>query len=296
MLPAMSTPANDRLSILVAGCTAAFGHRAALALARRGHRVIAGLREPLGRGRNIAAELGAHARADALDLRVVELDVDNDDSVQAAVASARHATYEHLDVLVNTAAYGVFGPLEACPPDQLLALLNTNVVGALRLYRAVLPAMRAQGSGRIVQLTSGLGRAVLPFMAPYAASAWAQECFAEALAMEVAPFGVRVAIVEPSGYRESAGLQKPVGDSERVEAYQSQLIRIAERLQSGGATDDPAEVVDAIVRLVEADEVPLRTPVGAAAKELVTLRRRLDFEEYERAVLARAGLAPDPAD
>ncbi|MCA9546923.1 MAG: hypothetical protein KC613_21100, partial [Myxococcales bacterium] len=125
---------------------------------------------------------------------------------------------------------------------------------------------------------------------------WAQECFAEALAMEAAPFGVRVSIIEPSGYRDPGRPRKPVGDQARLEAYQHQLVRLAERLQDGEGTDDPQEVIDAIVQAVEGDDVPMRTPVGASAKELTALRKRLDFEEYERAVLSRAGLSPDSLD
>jgi NAD(P)-dependent dehydrogenase (short-subunit alcohol dehydrogenase family) len=285
----MTTP--HHLSILVAGCSTAFGRQSAIALARRGHRIIAGVRERTGRGAEHAAELAALARAESLDLRVVDLDVDREETIEAAVEAAKAYSFGRLDALVNSAAYSVLGPLEACPPEQLLALLNTNVVGALRLFRAVLPVMREAGNGRIVQITSGLGRAVLPFMGPFAATAWALESFAEVLAMEAAPFGVKVALVEPSGYREGDQPRKSVGDLDRLMAYESQLISMAERMQSnGGQGEDAAEVAEAVVSVVEAETVPLRTPVGQAATELLELRERLTFAEYEREILRRAGL------
>lgn len=284
-------------SILVAGCSSDLGARSAVALARRGHQVIAGVREPTERGRNSALHLEELARDEGLSIRCVALDVDKSASVRAAVDAATSVTGGHLDVLVNTAAYAVLGPLEACHPDQLLDLLNTNLVGALRLFRAVMPLMRARGKGRIIQITSGLGRAVLPFMAPYAASAWAQECFAEALAMEAVGFGIEVAILEPAGYREGGWPKKPVGDQDRLAPYESQLVALSEHMQQEqGIPDDPEELATAVVHTVEAARVPLRTIVGQSARELVEMRNRLTFAEYEREILKRAGLPEPPAD
>lgn len=280
-------------SVLIAGCSSPLGMASAIALARRGHQVIAGIREPEARGLQAAQQLAQIAQEETLLVHTVALDVDQSSSVHAAVEAARKLTGDRLQVLVNMAAYAVLGPLEACHPDQLLDMLNTNVVGALRLFRGVLPLMRAQSAGRIVQITSGLGRAVLPFMAPYAASAWAQECFAEALAMEAQSFGVQVAILEPAAYREGGGPTKPVGDADRLAPYEAQLIALAEHLQSqGGGGEDPDELVAAVVHAVEAQSQPLRTVVGRSAQELVALRKSLPFEAYEREVRRRAGLLP----
>ena len=193
---------------------------------------------------------------------------------------------------MNTAAYAVMGPLEACRPDQLLAMLNTNVVGALRLFRAALPTMRAAGRGRIVQLTSGLGRAAVPFMGVYSASAWAQECFAEVLSYEAAAFGVEVAILEPANYRDGGQPRKPVGDGDRLAPYQPQLVAFAERMHQTDEPPegDPDEVARAVVETVEAEVVPLRTPIGDSARALLELRARLTADEYEQEILDRTGL------
>ncbi|MBU0550271.1 SDR family NAD(P)-dependent oxidoreductase [Myxococcota bacterium] len=278
-------------TVLISGCSSDLGLRSATALALRGHRVFAGIREPDGRGR-VNRDALAALRARGAEVLCLALDVDSEESVAAAVAAAGE-----VEVLVNTAAYSVLGPLEACRPDQLLDMLNTNVVGALRLFRGVLPGMRARRRGRIIQLTSGLGRAPLPFMGIYSASAWAQECFAEVLSYEAAVFGVEVAILEPAGYREGGQPKKVVGDQDRLDAYQAPLIAFAERVRQEPPAGDPEEVAAAVVQAVEADKMPLRTPVGAAAEALVALRAQLTAAEYEREILERTGLSQlEPRD
>lgn len=286
-------PTPEPRAVLVSGCSADFGFRAARALALRGHVVVAGIREPAERGREQAEALRRLVETDACDLTCVPLDVDDDASVEAAVKAALEFTGGRLDALVNSAAYSVLGPLEACRPAQLLAELNTNVVGALRLLRGVLPVMRHAGRGRVVQLTSGLARAAVPFMGAYSASAWAQECLAEVLSYETAAFGVEVAILEPAGYRSGGRPTKPVGDQDRLEVYEPQLVAFAEHLyrHDPPADEDPEEVAAAVVATVEAAEVALRTPVGEAARKLVTLRSTLTAAEYEREILERTGLA-----
>lgn len=277
---------SSKKSVLVSGCSTSFGRRAVRALAARGHTVVAGLPAPHGRHADQVEALAEVAT-------VVSLDVDHDDSVNAGVAAALEATGGRIDVLVNTAAYTVMGPLEACPPDQLLSMLNTNLVGALRLFRAVLPVMRAAGAGRIVQFTSGLGRAVVPFMGVYSAGAWAQECFAEALHYEASAFGVEVTILEPAGYRDEGLPRKPVGDADRLAPYHAQLVALAERMQcvDQAPSGDPAEVSAAVVNAVEAHTTALRTPIGFAAHELLELRTRLTAAEYEAEIMKRTGLA-----
>ncbi len=281
MLPAMSK------TVLVSGCSTGFGFRAARALAIRGHEVFAGLPEPAGRHEQRAEEL---REAGAIPFA---LDVAQDASVISGVEGVLAQSDGRLEVVVSGAAYSVMGPLEACRPEQLLSMLNTNVVGALRLFRAVLPTMRAAGGGRVVQLTSGLGRAAIPFMGVYSASAWAQECFAETLHYEARAFGIEVVVLEPSFYRDQGLPRKPVGDEDRIAAYQAQLVALAERMQDDGPDEagDAEEVADAVVFAVEAQQVPLRTAIGAAARELLELRARLTAAEYEREILDRAGLA-----
>ncbi len=291
MLPPMqSATGTARRAVLVSGCSSGFGFRAARELARRGHTVVAGFRDPHHRR---AAELAEGLLDRVL---VVRLDVGSEHSVGEAVGRGLEWTGGALDAVVNSAAYSVMGPLEACPPAQLLAELDTNVVGALRLLRGVLPPMRDRRRGRFVQITSGLGRAAVPFMGPYAVSAWAQECFAEVLSYEAAAFGVDVAIIEPAAYRDELGGPpvKPVGDGDRLEAYQDQLVACAEalRAEEAEADGDPEEVARAVADAVEADHVPLRTVVGESARRLVELRQGRTTGEYSTEILRRTGLLP----
>lgn len=282
--------------VLVSGCSGGFGYRAARELARRGHRVFAGLREPDGRNAERASSLRRFAEEGGFSLETLRLDVDDARSVDAAVDALLTATDGRLDVLVSTAAYSVMGPIEACRPEQLLAELNTNVVGALRLFRAVLPGMRRVGRGRILQLTSGLGRVAVPFMGPYGISAWAQECFAEVLHYEAAVFGIEVAILEPSAYHTDLGgpAVKAVGDADRLALYETQLVAFAEKLRrtdpARAGAEDPEEVATAVADAVEAVSLPLRTPIGESARELVRLRSESTTAEYRAAILDRTGL------
>lgn len=276
--------------VLVSGCSGDFGFRAARALARRGHAVVAGLRVSE-HGQANQRALESLARDEGLSIRCTPLDVDDDNSVQQAIDNAVTILNGRLDGLVNSAAYSVLGPLEACEPSQLLALLNTNVVGALRLFRAVLPVMRAQGKGRIIQITSGLGRAVVPFMGPYAASAWAQECLAEVLSYEAGSFGIEVAILEPEGYREGGVPKKPVEDAERLAAYEDQLLALGEQIQRPDTHHgDPEDVARAVVRVIESDRIThLRTPIGDDAEELIEMRNTMTTGEWKRTILKKTG-------
>lgn len=281
--------------VLLSGCSSGFGFRAARELARRGHKVFAGFRDPAHRNADRAQALTTFARQGGFALETLRLDVDDDGCVRTAVEQVLQRSEGRLDVLVNTAAYSVMGPLEACQPEQLLAELNTNVVGALRLFRAVLPVMRRAGRGRILQVTSGLGRAAVPFMGPYGISAWAQECFAEVLSYEAGAFGVEVGILEPGAYHTDLGgpAVKPVGDADRLAVYEPQLIAFAETLQANDQPKgDPEEVARAVADAVEAESVPLRTVIGESARELVRLRTESTTGEFKAAIIDKTGLAP----
>lgn len=288
------TRAPTARNVLVAGCSGGYGFRAARELAGRGHRVFAGLRDPDGSNASQRDRLAEFARTTGHNLRCLHLDVNDPATLEEAVATA--TADSALDAVVNTAAYAVMGPIEACRPEQLLRLLDTNVVGALRLFRSVMPALRAAGRGRIIQVTSGLGRAAVPFMGVYAATAWAQECLAEVLHYEAAFFGVEVGILEPAAYRSELGgpSVKPVGDEDRLAFYQQQLVAFGETLRSEAEDEsiagDPDEVARAIADAIAADVLPIRRPVGESARKLVEFRSARTTGEYRRDILERTGL------
>ncbi|MDX2020564.1 MAG: SDR family oxidoreductase [Deltaproteobacteria bacterium] len=178
-------------TVLITGCSSGFGLATARHFARHGWRVFASMRNPDRDG----IELRNEAAAAGWELHTPALDVTRDDQV-AQVVSALGP----LDVLVNNAGYFCVGPVEDTTPAELQAQLDTNVLGALRLCRAVLPAFRAAGRGRIINVSSLAALAVVPMLGPYHASKMALQGLTEALAFEVAPFGLHVSAVLPGPF------------------------------------------------------------------------------------------------
>lgn len=178
-----------RTVILITGATSGIGRYTALHLTKRGHHVI-------GTGRNEKAL--AELRAAGVD--GVVMDVTSDASVEAAKVEIDRLTNGHgVDVLVNNAGYGLFAPVEACTDEDVRAQYETNVFGLLRVTRAFLPAMRARGKGRVVNVSSVGGRMTFPLGGIYNSTKYAVESISDALRMEVKRFGIDVSIVEP-GY------------------------------------------------------------------------------------------------
>ena len=182
--------------VLVTGCSSGLGRSVALRLARRGERVYATMRHAE-RGK----ELHDEAAAEALDLEVLELDVTSDESVGEAVAQVleRDGT---VDVVVNNAGIVHLGSVELLPDALMRDTFETNVFGPLRVLRAVLPTMRAQGSGTVVNVSSCAGRVGgLPIHGSYMASKHALSVLSDSLASTVKPFGIRVVCIEPGFFR-----------------------------------------------------------------------------------------------
>jgi NAD(P)-dependent dehydrogenase (short-subunit alcohol dehydrogenase family) len=262
--------------VLITGASTGFGNEAAQRLARRGHHVFATMRDVRGRNAHARAELDGLAKAEKLQLEVLELDVTNEDSVARAVdAALRQAS--RLDVVINNAGYAGIGITEAYTAEQFQQMFDVNVFGAVRVNRAVLPAMRKQASGLLIHLSSGAGRVAVPAMAAYCASKFALEALADTYRYELHPFGIDSVIVEPGIYRTPIfdRLAGPA-DRDRVAAYGK--TDFAERVLGvfqfvTGAPDNPGstEVADALVRLIEMDvrERPFRTVVSAAIQPLL---------------------------
>lgn len=250
--------------VLVSGANSGIGRATALAFARAGHRVAAGSRV-LGRGADLA-ELAARA---GLALEVVALDVTSDRSVADAAAATR-ARFGPVDVLVNNAGVMAGGPVEHLTDGTLRAVLDTNVLGPLRLVRAVLPDMRRRRQGTVVLVGSLQGRVPAPNAAAYAASKQAAAAVNDALALEVEGFGIRVTCVEIGPYRTGMTTgRRPVDPA--TEDYGPLLAglgaRSARRLSDAG---DPAEVAAAIVALAAHPAPPLRVAVGSHALEYLS--------------------------
>jgi NAD(P)-dependent dehydrogenase (short-subunit alcohol dehydrogenase family) len=270
--------ANER-SILVTGTSSGIGRATAARFAARGWRVFATMRRPHGPE---GAALREQAAREGWRLTTPELDVTRDDSVTAAVGAALEATGGRLDVLVNNAGYYALGPLEETTPDELRAQLETNVIGVHRVTRAVLPAMRARGAGTIVTLGSVSGRVVVPMVGPYHASKWAIEALVEALRLEMLPFGVRVALVEPGPFRTELHTKEiQAAAAGRADSPYADLLAAYKRQAGSMKRADVERVVDVIERAATARNPRLRWLVGPTSFTAGRLRAFVPDRLYE---------------
>jgi NAD(P)-dependent dehydrogenase (short-subunit alcohol dehydrogenase family) len=200
----------------------------------------------------------------------VTLDVRDASAAQRAVQTAVD-TFGRLDVLVNNAGYGQFGPFEQLSPEDFQAVMDTCFYGVVYTTRAAVPVMRRQKSGYIFQISSVGGRLAIPGNSPYHAAKWAVGGFSDALAAEVAPFGVKVCTLEPGGIRTNwarrAGQKLPTLLPE-YEASVGAIFRLLRSIE-GQEEGDPQRIAQVIVDLAEQDEVPLRLILGVDAENRV---------------------------
>ncbi|MDS0135924.1 MULTISPECIES: SDR family NAD(P)-dependent oxidoreductase [unclassified Amycolatopsis] len=204
-----------------------------------------------------------------------------------AAADLVKDTIDHfgqLDVLVNNAGRAVVGAVEEISDAQLRELMDLHLFGPAALVRAALPAMRERGTGTIVQMSSQGGRQSFPGVSAYSASKFALEGWSESLAGEVAGFGIRVLLVEPSRFRTGFNEADVLEFAEPSETYRDVLARVRADMAGadGRQEGDPVRAADILVSLVHGDDVPLRLPLGSEAVERLTRAYRRDLEGVER--------------
>ncbi|MDB5830618.1 MAG: short chain dehydrogenase family protein [Caballeronia sp.] len=277
--------------ILVTGAGTGIGKLSALALAEAGHIVYASMRDVEGRNRARADELWAISAQKGIALMPLELDVLSQDSADAA-AEIIVREQGRIDVVMQNAGHLVVGPSEAFTPEEMMKVFDTNLFGAQRVNRAVLPYMRKQESGLVLWISSTTTKGGFPpFMGPYGAAKAAMDSLAVTLAYELARFGVETSIVVPGAFTSgtdhfpSAG--KPA-DSARAASYaryDGVMDQIGERLSALTPPDaDPKAVADEVVRIVgmEKGTRPMRSVIdfvgdGAAQVLEVSERVRIEF-------------------
>jgi len=258
-------------TILVTGSTSGFGRLTVETLARQGYRVFAGIRAAAGKNAPVAEELRALAQQEQLTLHLVEIDVTDDASVERAIAVIIETT-GRLDVVVNNAGVSYSGPLEAFTLEQVRQQFEINVFSVLRVNRAVLPQMRKQGGGLLLQIGSIVGRLGMPFLGLYGATKFALEGLTETYRYELAPFGIDAAIIEPGTYPTTISANRQVAaDTERFALYQAGIdaFTVPFYTENRSATrPDPQEVADAVAHIIAqpAGERPLRTVVATVAQ------------------------------
>jgi len=247
-------------TVIVTGASSGFGALTGRALADAGHVVYAGIRETDGRNAPAVADARAYADANGADLRTVELDVSDEESVHAAVATVIAATGA-IDVVVHNAGHMTLGPAESFTPEQLAQIYDTNVLSAQRVNRAVLPSMRARRDGLLVWVgSSSTYGGTPPYLGPYFGAKAAMEHLAKSYAVELSRFGIETALVIPGAFTSGTNHfahAMPPGDTATAEAYEElyegMLDQVGERLAELTPADaDVGEVARAIVRIVDA--------------------------------------------
>ncbi|MBK8334760.1 MAG: SDR family oxidoreductase [Acidimicrobiaceae bacterium] len=260
---------------VVTGANSGIGRATAIHLAAQGHVVFGTVRSL-----DKAGKLLAMATAAGVDINLVELDVASDESVRDGFADILRATDGIVDVLVNNAGVGGNAVVEECPPSVHLEVMNVNLCGAVRCLQQVLPGMRQRGQGTIINVTSVVGRLAALAQSPYVASKWALEGLSEELAQEVAPFGVRVVIIEP-GITKSAIFAKNLDMPNDTGAYDDAYRRMFQMYAAGLAhATDPFEVGKLIHHVITTDRPQLRYAVSWGAKELIDGRAAITDEQW----------------
>jgi len=266
----------------ITGASRGFGRVWAEAALKRGDKVaatarkldsIAGLKEKYGD-----------------NVLTLELDVTNHDQVNAAVTQA-HAHFGRLDVVLNNAGYSLVGTIEEASADEVRAMYETNVLGPVAIIQAALPLLRKQGYGHILGTSSNLGHVVLPVIGYYCSSKWAFEAIHESLAMEVKAFGIKVTIIEPGAYATEFGSQESLKFAKGLDIYEDYKTQFFNGLR-GMERGDPAATPEAIFKIVDAENPPLRINLGSNNLPWVRTayaERLATWEEWDAVAAAAQG-------
>jgi NADP-dependent 3-hydroxy acid dehydrogenase YdfG len=250
--------------ILITGTSSGFGKDTAETLARAGHTVYATMR-------GITGKHAAHANElEAKGIQVLEMDVQNDTSVEAAFKALFQRTGGKLDILVNNAGFMVQGISESITTEHTSQMFDVNVIGIQRVLRAALPQLRKNGSGLVINVGSILGRVTIPFMSLYGATKFAVEALTEGYRYELSQLGIDVVLVQPGAYPTGLYGHLNGGEADRTKAYgevsnaQDGLLQIMQGMFGGAEAPNPHDVAEAIARLAAtpAGQRPERVVVG----------------------------------
>jgi len=259
-------------NVVITGTSSGIGLATALELGRAGHTVVATMRNPAR-----APQLGEIVEREGLLVRIHTLDVDSDESVRTCFAGIFAAHKEPIDVLVNNAGVERHGSVEELPMEAFTATMNTNYLGAVRCIKAVLPGMRAARKGCVINVSSVAGRIANSPLGAYSASKFALEAISEALAGEVKPFNIRVAIVEP-GIQDTKMARELESPAQSVYPHS---VRFAGLFRASLARPVPPETTAAVIRnIVESGTWQLRHPSGPDAAPFLGWRASMTDEQW----------------
>ena len=274
---------------LVTGSSSGIGFETALMLARNGFHTYASMRN-LEKSKSIT-EI---ANREKLPLRVVQLDVNDDKSVKDAIYKIENEQGK-INVVVNNAGYLLIGPLEELSIEEFKEQFETNFFGAIRVIKAVLPVMRRQRAGTIINISSIAGRIGLPLNSPYVSSKFALEGLSESISYEIEQFGIKVVLIEPGVIKTNAASSCKTGkdvaviaaanndnNSPYAELTQNRIAALRSRFEAGL---DPIEVAKVILKAATSENPDLRYLVGDDAFKLMDMRKNTADENFRKLII-----------
>jgi len=282
---------NNGEVVVITGASTGFGRLIAETLARGAYRVFATMREVRGRNAPAAAEIRAMAAREGVAAEVLEIDVTDEGSVERAVSQVVE-TCGRIDIVVNNAGYGIVDLTESVTLAQAQRQFDTNFFGVLRMNRAALPAMKRQGKGLLLHISSGAGRLAIPAMGLYCASKFAMEALAEVYRYELASLGIDSVLIEPGAYPTPIMAKFSGGEDPARKAGYGDVAKVPEIIGAilRKSQANPQEVADAVLKIIQtpAGQRQLRYRVGA--NDLGVCRINTLTDEVQAQLLAAFGL------
>ena len=274
---------------IVTGSSSGIGFKTALTLARNGFYTYATMRN-LEKSKNIT-EI---ANTEKLPLQVVQLDVNDDKSVKDAIDKIV-AENKRIDLLVNNAGYGLFGSLEDISLEEIKAQFETNFFGVIRVTQQVLPVMRKQNSGTIVNVSSVGGRIGVPVLSAYQSTKFALEGLSESMSYELEPFGIRVVIIEPGFIRtniinSSTSAKKDLDPKSPYFSLMQNVKNHFKSMMENASSSPPEEVAKVILQAITSENPQLRYTVGDDATTLIQARMNMPDKEFKKMIIQNFSL------
>ncbi|WP_234013879.1 oxidoreductase [Bacillus mycoides] len=274
---------NKKIAIIT-GASSGFGLLTTLVLAKKDYFVIATMR-------NLEKQVDLISQATKLHLqqniKVQQLDVTDQSSIHSFQLFLKEIN--RVDLLINNAGYANGGFIEEIPVEDYRKQFETNLFGAISITQLVLPYMRKQKSGKIINISSISGQVGFPGLSPYVSSKYALEGWSESLRLEVKPFGIDVALLEPGSYNTNiweVGKQLAENQSDTTSPYKEYMDKIQKHINNGNDTlGNPMDVANKIVEIAEARRTTLRYPIGKGVKFMILAKKILPWRLWEFLVL-----------
>jgi NAD(P)-dependent dehydrogenase (short-subunit alcohol dehydrogenase family) len=269
---------------IVTGSSSGIGYATSLLLARNRFHTYATMRNT-----EKSADIQKIANKEKLPLQVIQLDVNDDASIRNSIKRVEREN-ERIDVLVNNAGYGLVGAFEDLSVEEIKSQFETNFFGVIRLTQQVLPIMRKQKSGTIVNVSSGAGRIGFPGMSAYVSSKFALEGLSESMSYELEPFGIKVVIIEPgvirTNFKKNSLMSKKSLDNSSISPYSSIIQKIDSSISSiiEHATP-PEEVANAIMLAITSNNLELRYLVGNDMIMIAETKKSMSDEDFRKMMM-----------